>query len=65
MNESRLTIIEGPYFNETKTCAEWARDKRCKVSYSALIARINEYNWEPEKSLTTPSRNKKKHAKSR
>lgn len=44
-------------FNETKTLKEWAKDPRCKVSYSVLVYRAN--NWwyyRNERILTTPTR---------
>lgn len=44
-------------FNETKTLKEWAKDPRCKVSYSVLVYRAN--NWwyyRNERILTTSAR---------
>lgn len=43
-------------FNETKTLAEWSRDKRCRVKYSVFLQRITISKWSPEKALITPAR---------
>jgi hypothetical protein len=39
-------------FGETKTIAEWSRDKRCRVGASALYSRISTFGMEPETALT-------------
>lgn len=39
-------------FGETKTIAEWSRDIRCLVSYTALRARINDRGWNAETAIT-------------
>lgn len=41
---------------ETKILIDWAKDPRCKVQYNTLLARLDQYGWEFEKALTTPSR---------
>jgi hypothetical protein len=41
-------------FGEEKSLAEWARDSRCKVSYSTLKARLQN-RWNPEEALSSPS----------
>jgi hypothetical protein len=43
-------------FNETKTIAQWADDDRCVVSAQVLYDRIRRYGWNPEKAITTPSK---------
>jgi hypothetical protein len=40
-------------FGEEKTVAEWGRDKKCTIPYSALLKRLRN-NWIPEEALTTP-----------
>jgi hypothetical protein len=42
-------------FGETKSLASWAEDDRCLVKYATVQARLNK-GWEPEKALTTPTR---------
>lgn len=42
-------------FGETKTISEWIKDPRCKVRHDTLAARIK-YGYEPEESITTPTR---------
>jgi hypothetical protein len=41
-------------FGEEKTIAEWSRDKRCKVSYKSLLARINDHKYNPENAICDP-----------
>ncbi len=43
-------------FNETKTVMEWVEDNRCLVNYRTLLSRIDKLNWEVEKAIITPSR---------
>lgn len=50
-NNVRLTI-----FGETKTMADWSRDRNCNVSYSTLRQRLS-YGWNPERALTKVARN--------
>lgn len=38
-------------FSETKTVAEWSRDRRCVVAYPTLLARVKR-GWDPEQALT-------------
>ncbi|MGW4086958.1 hypothetical protein ACWEGS_28400 [Streptomyces sp. NPDC004822] len=42
-------------FGETKTAAEWARDKRCAVSKGVLERRLYA-GWEAEEAITEPFR---------
>lgn len=42
-------------FGETKTLAEWLRDKRCRTARNTLYRRIAD-GWSPELALTKPSR---------
>ncbi len=44
-------------FNESKTAIEWSEDSRCKVTYEALIVRINKWKWEVERAIITPKMN--------
>lgn len=46
-------------FGETKHLFEWSRDSRCKVTVTTLHMRLKS-NWEPEKAITTKSRQDKK-----
>lgn len=41
-------------WGETKTVAEWARDKRCIVSYEVLLDRLESNNWDIERAIVTP-----------
>lgn len=41
-------------WGQTKRIAEWAKDKRCKVSYSTMTLRLNA-GWSPEDAIATPS----------
>lgn len=50
-NNVRLTA-----FGETKTCAEWARDSRCVVSYFTLRERVRLHGWPVEAALTLTTR---------
>ena len=43
-------------FGETKLLVEWVEDPRCSVCYNTLHGRIIEWEWEPEKAISTPSR---------
>lgn len=45
-------------FGEVKTVAEWTRDPRCTIPYSALLFRLNA-GWPEEESITRPSGDKK------
>ena len=42
-------------FGQTKHVAEWSRDPKCAVTYSALLDRI-EHGWTPERAIVQPSR---------
>ncbi len=46
-------------FGKRKTCIEWSKDVRCKVSAGAIRHRINR-GWPSEKAITSPLRYKKK-----
>ena len=41
-------------FGETKTMAQWAEDKRCKVNYNTLLYRLRIYKMNPEKAIIEP-----------
>jgi hypothetical protein len=43
-------------FGETKTIANWVRDKRCLISHQLLTFRIVKRGWEPEKAITQKSK---------
>lgn len=43
-------------FGERKSLTEWARDRRCKVPYMALVQRIQNLGYEPERALTARKR---------
>ena len=43
-------------FGETKSMADWARDSRCKATYSALMQRLQRTNMTPEEAITKPTR---------
>ena len=47
-------------FGETKTIAQWARDKRCNVSYMTLVKRINYSKFSVEDAIKLPSTKKEK-----
>lgn len=47
--------------NKTQTLKQWANEY--KINYNTLISRIDEFNWDFEKALTTPvKQNKKREA---
>lgn len=52
-NNRNLTV-----WGETKTMAEWARDKRCAVSYAQLKSRVGRQGWDVESALTTPTQDR-------
>jgi hypothetical protein len=43
-------------FGETKCVSEWAEDPRCKAPYSAVLDRIQKFNWPPEMAISEPTR---------
>lgn len=53
---NRRSCIRITAFGETKTIIEWYEDERCKVRYTTLYQRIFKSGWEPERALTTRSR---------
>lgn len=52
-NRSTTKLVTA--FGETKSLAEWARDKRCSITKSTLGYRIFKKQWPPEKAITSPS----------
>ena len=42
-------------FGETKNAKQWSIDERCKVSYPAILKRLNE-RWTAEDAIATPPR---------
>lgn len=48
-------------FGETKTVADWSRDRRCVVTSMALYARLSVFQFSPEKALTHPPHHNTKH----
>lgn len=52
------TAIRHRAFGEEKTKREWVQDFRCIVSYSVLNDRLKR-KWDVEKSLTTPTINRR------
>lgn len=51
-NTRRNRILEA--FGERKSIAEWCDDVRARVKGSTLWARVMQYNWSPEKAISTP-----------
>jgi hypothetical protein len=41
-------------WGETKTVAEWAKDKRCKVDAASLYRRLRRTEYSPEQVMSTP-----------
>ena len=52
-NKRNNTYVKA--FGETKTLADWGRDERCVISYSALGQRLKITGWDPETAITTPN----------
>lgn len=44
--------------NKTQTLKQWADEY--KINYNTLISRIDDFNWDIEKALTTPAKQTKK-----
>lgn len=42
-------------FGETKIVKEWSEDSRCRVSYPAILKRLNA-GWKPEDAISFPPR---------
>lgn len=42
-------------FGQTKTLAEWSRDRKCRAGYVAILKRIGR-GWKPEDAITRPLR---------
>ncbi len=51
-------------FGETKTVAEWADDRRCAVSRTALFHRLDS-DWPPESAITQQAHRGRRHTLSR
>lgn len=43
-------------FGEIKSLHAWSRDPRCKVTYMALVQRIQRFGYEPERAITSPKK---------
>lgn len=50
-SQNKRDTIEITAFGETKCLAEWVRDSRCKVVFTALGYRLRQ-GWEPERAIT-------------
>jgi hypothetical protein len=55
--ERRSTPTAWTAWGETKSAAAWSRDRRCRVGYQLLMARVRLRGWPPQKAIETPRRN--------
>jgi hypothetical protein len=53
--DNRSNGVRITAFGETKSLREWAKDPRCKATYSALRNRIYQFGVPPEQIITRPS----------
>ena len=55
-NNNRRDNLWFEAFGESKTSKQWFEDERCVVPYTTFLHRIQRFNWDVERALTTPSR---------
>lgn len=53
-NRSNNYILEA--FGERKCLSEWVQDIRCEVHANTIKSRIENYGWEVERAISTPSK---------
>lgn len=65
-NRRNTPVVEA--FGEQKSLAEWARDRRCAISYTQLWSRLfsarRKMQWTPEQAITTPPLHQSKRKQS-